>query len=194
MSPTFFEKQSDFRKWLEKNHNKETALLVGFYKVDSGKPSMTWSQSVDEALCFGWIDGVRKSIDKDTYQIRFTQRKSNSIWSAVNIQKIEALTKKGLMQPAGLASFENRKKNKSKIYAYENEEAKFSSEFEKQFKANKKAWEYFQSLAPSYRKPSTNWVMRAKQEKTKLKRLNELIANSQAETNKWKDNKFKKTN
>ena len=114
MTSTFFAKQSDFREWLEKNHKKETELLVGFYKVDSGKPSMTWSQSVDEALCFGWIDGVRKSIDKYSYQIRFTQRKSTSNWSGVNIQKIQELTKQGFMRPAGLASFENRKENKSK--------------------------------------------------------------------------------
>ncbi len=192
MKPTFFAKQSDFRKWLAKNHKKETELLVGFFKVDSGKPSMTWTQSVDEALCFGWIDGVRKSIDKDSYQIRFTQRKPTSIWSAVNIQKIEKLTKQELMQPAGLASFENRKENKSKIYSYENEELKFSPELEKQFKTNKRAWDYFQSLAPSYRKLSTNWVMSAKQEATKLKRLNELIADSQAGKNKWKDNKYNK--
>lgn len=192
MTPTFFSKQSEFRKWLDKNHKKETELLVGFYKVDSGKPSMTWSQSVDEALCFGWIDGVRKSIDKDSYQIRFTKRKPTSIWSAVNIQKIKELTKQGIMQPAGLASFENRKENKSKIYSYENEEVKFSSEFEKQFKANKIAWDYFQSLAPSYRKPSTNWVMSAKQEATRIKRLKELIDDSELLTNKWKDNKYSK--
>lgn len=192
MTPTFFAKQSEFRKWLNKNHKKETELLVGFYKVDSGKSSMTWSQSVDEALCFGWIDGVRKSIDKDSYQIRFTQRKSTSIWSAVNIQKIEELTKKGFMQPAGLASFENRKEDKSKIYSYENEEVKFSSDFEKLFKANKIAWDYFQSLAPSYRKPSTNWVMSAKQEATRIKRLKELIDDSELLTNKWKDNKYSK--
>ena len=114
--PTFFARQSDFRKWLQKNHKKETELLVGFHKVGSGKPSMTWSQAVDEALCFGWIDGVRKSIDKDSYQIRFTQRKSTSIWSAINIKKIEELTKQGLMQPAGLASFEKRTESKSKQY------------------------------------------------------------------------------
>ena len=192
MTPTFFAKQADFRKWLENNYKKETELLVGFYKVDSGKPSITWTQSVDEALCFGWIDGVRKSIDKDSYQIRFTRRKSTSIWSAVNIQKIEVLTKQGLMQPAGLLSFQNRKENKSKIYSYENEEVKFSSDFEKQFKENKKAWEYFQLLAPSYKKPSTNWVMSAKQEATKIKRLAELISDSEAETNKWKDNKYNK--
>jgi uncharacterized protein YdeI (YjbR/CyaY-like superfamily) len=192
MTPTFFAKPSDFRNWLEKNHKKETALLVGFYKVDSGKQSMTWSQSVDEALCFGWIDGVRKSIDHESYQIRFTPRRPTSIWSAVNIQKIEVLTKQGLLQPAGLARFENRKANKSKIYSYEKEEMKFSPELKKQFKANKNAWDYFQSIAPSYRKLSTNWVMGAKQETTKLKRLNELIADSQAGTNKWKDNKYNK--
>jgi uncharacterized protein YdeI (YjbR/CyaY-like superfamily) len=192
MTATFFAKQSEFRKWLDKNHKKETELLVGFYKINSGKPSMTWSQSVDEALCFGWIDGVRRSIDKDSYQIRFTQRKPTSIWSAVNIKKIEELTKQGLMQPAGLVSFENRKENKSKIYSYENEEIKFSSEFEKLFKVNKIAWDYFQSLAASYRKPSTNWVMSAKQEATRIKRLNELIADSQLLTNKWKDNKYSK--
>src|SRR6188768_1423197 len=129
--PTFFAKQSDFRKWLQKNHKKETELLVGYYKVGSGKPSMTWSESVDEALCFGWIDGVRKSIDNESYQIRFTQRKPTSIWSAVNIQKIETLTKQGLIQSAGLASFENRKENRSKIYSYENEDVKFSPELKK---------------------------------------------------------------
>src|SRR6187455_696660 len=108
MTAAFFPKQSDFRKWLHKNHKKETELLVGFYKVDSGKPSMTWSQSVDEALCFGWIDGVRKSIDKHSYCIRFTPRRPSSIWSAINLRKIEELTKKGLMKPAGLAVFESR--------------------------------------------------------------------------------------
>src|SRR6187200_2986375 len=131
--PTFFAKQSDFRKWLQKNHKKESELLVGFYKIGSGKSSMTWSQSVDEALCFGWIDGVRKSIDKDSYQIRFTQRKPTSIWSAINIKKIEELIKQGFMEPAGLAIFEKRKEGKSKIYSYENEEKEFTQNFEKQF-------------------------------------------------------------
>jgi uncharacterized protein YdeI (YjbR/CyaY-like superfamily) len=191
-TPTFFANQCDFRKWLQKNHNKETELLVGFYKVGSGKPSMTWSQSVDEALCFGWIDGVRKSIDKDSYQIRFTQRKPTSIWSAINIKKIEELTRQGLMQPAGLASFEKRKESKSKIYSYEKEEAELTPNFIKQFKANKKAWDYFQSLAPSYKKISTHWVMSAKQEATQIKRLEQLISDSAAGTNQWKDNKYKK--
>jgi uncharacterized protein YdeI (YjbR/CyaY-like superfamily) len=135
--PTFFAKQSDFRRWLQKNHKKETELLVGFYKVGSGKPSMTWSQSVDEALCFGWIDGVRKSIDKESYQIRFTQRKPTSIWSANNIKKIEELKKQGLMRPAGLASFEQRTENKSRIYSYEKDEEKLPQNFKKQFKKQK---------------------------------------------------------
>src|SRR6188768_1901053 len=192
LTPKFFSKPSDFRKWLQKNHKKETELIVGFYKVGSGKPSMTWPQSVDEALCFGWIDGVRKSIDKDCYQIRFTQRKPTSIWSANNIHKIEELTKQGLMQPAGLASFEKRKESKSKIYSYEKAEEVLAPNFIKQFKANKKAWDYFQALAPSYRKVSTHWVMSAKHETTRLKRLNQLISESAAGTNQWKDNKYKK--
>src|SRR6187551_1378625 len=115
MSPLFFETPDEFRKWLKKNHKKETELIVGYYKVNSGQPSMSWSESVDQALCFGWIDGVRKSIDKSSYQIRFTPRKPGSIWSAINISKIKELTKKGLMEPAGVASFENLKEHKSKI-------------------------------------------------------------------------------
>ena len=122
---------------------------------------MTWSQSVDEALCFGWIDGVRKSKDKDRYQIRFTQRKPTSTWSAINIKKVEALVQQGLMQPAGLESFKKLNKSNSKIYRYENDEAKLSPHFLKRLKANKIAWNYFQSLAPSYRKSSSNWVMQA---------------------------------
>lgn len=192
MTPIFFAKPSDFRKWLKKYNQKETELLVGFYKVGSGKPSMTWSQSVDEALCFGWIDGVRTSIDNESYQIRFTPRKPSSIWSAVNIKKIEELTKLGLMQPAGLSSFEQRTEKKSKIYSYENDEVKFTTAFEKQFKANKKAWDYFKTLASSYKKVSTNWVMSAKQEATQIKRLHILIADSEAGTNQWKDNKYNK--
>ena len=108
MTPTFFAKQSDFRNWLKKHHQKETELVVGFYKVDSGKPSMTWSQSVDEALCFGWIDGVRKRIDEDSYTIRFSPRRPGSIWSAINIAKVSELKKKGLIRPAGTAAFEKK--------------------------------------------------------------------------------------
>ncbi len=192
MTPTFFAKPSDFRKWLQKNHQKETELLVGFYKVGSGHSSISWPQSVDQALCFGWIDGVRTSIDQHSYTIRFTQRKATSIWSAVNIKKIEVLTQKGLMQAAGLASFEKRTAAKSGIYAFENEEKGLSKNFEKLFKANKKAWQYFQSLAASYKKNSTHWVMTARQETTQLKRLQQLIADSELGINQWKDNKYKK--
>jgi uncharacterized protein YdeI (YjbR/CyaY-like superfamily) len=192
IKPTFFQKQADFRKWLQKNHKKETELLVGFYKVGSGKPSMSWSQSVDEALCFGWIDGVRTSIDNESYQIRFTQRRANSIWSAVNIKKAEILIRSGLMQPAGLAGFNKRTEARSKLYSHEKEEVALSPQLEKQFKLHKKAWQYFQSLAPSYRKVSVHWVMSAKLDATRLKRLNQLITDSEAGTNQWKDNKYRK--
>jgi uncharacterized protein YdeI (YjbR/CyaY-like superfamily) len=192
MIPTFFTTPSGFRNWLEKNHKTKSELLVGFYKIGSGKASINWSQAVDEALCYGWIDGVRKSIDEHSYQIRFTPRKPTSIWSSVNIKKIEELNKQGRLQPAGLVSFEKRLPAKSMIYSYEKEEATFSKDFNQQFKANKKAWDYFQSLAPSYKKLSTHWVMSAKQESTQIKRLNELIADCVSGTNKWKDNKYNK--
>ena len=190
MKPTFFSQSSDFRKWLEKNHSTKAELIVGFYKVGSGQPSMTWSQSVDQALCFGWIDGVRRSIDKHRYQIRFTPRKPGSTWSTVNIEKVKVLTKQGLMQEAGLAIFKKRTKSKSGIYSHENEEMKFSPGLNKQLKENKKAWKFFRSLAPSYRKASTNWVMSAKQEATQTKRMNMLIADCEAGINQWKNNKY----
>ena len=184
-SPVYFETPQDFRKWLLKNHDKETELLVGFYKVSSKKPSMTWSESVDQAICFGWIDGVRRSIDNESYSIRFTPRKSTSIWSNINIKKVEHLTAKGLMHTSGINAFEKRKQNKSGIYSYEKEAASLSNEFEKKFKANKKAWKYFQQMPPSYRRPAIHWVMNAKREETKLKRLEELI-NDSAEERKIK--------
>lgn len=180
MAPVFFPSSSDFRKWLEKNHDKEFELLVGFYKVDSGKQSMTWSESVDEALCFGWIDGVRKSMNSESYTIRFTPRKIKSIWSDVNIKKVEDLTKKGLMHSSGLAIFEKRKESNSKIYSYENEPVKLEEGFEKKLKANVKAWTFFNSQAPSYQKTAVHWIMSAKQEVTRLSRLEKLIAASEA--------------
>ncbi len=175
MTPVFFTKQSDFRKWLEKNHKIKTELFVGFYKVDSGKPSITWPQSVDEAICFGWIDGVRKSIDKDSYFIRFTPRKSTSIWSSINIKKVEELIQLGLMQPAGITSFEKRKEGKSRIYSYENEPLKLLDAYKNKIKANRKAWAFFNSLSPSYQKLAVYRVMSAKQEKTQISRLKNLI-------------------
>ena len=180
MKPLFFSNQLKFRDWLKKNHTKETELLVGFYKVTSGKESMTWPQSVDEALCYGWIDGVRKTIDETAYTIRFTPRKKNSIWSAVNIKKMEELTEKGLMQQAGLDVFKHRKDSKSAIYSYEKAPAVLNKSFEKQFKANKAAWAYFRSKAPSYQRTAISWVMNAKQEKTRIKRMETLIKDSEA--------------
>lgn len=176
MAATFFATQAAFRKWLTKHHQTTTELLVGFYKVDSGKPSMTWSQSVDQALCFGWIDGVRKSIDKESYTIRFTPRKPTSIWSAINIKKIEELTKAGLMTPAGEAAFALRTESKSRIYSHEKEPAVLAPQYEKQFKKHKSAWQFFAAQAPSYKKVMIHWIMSAKQEKTQLSRLEKAIA------------------
>jgi uncharacterized protein YdeI (YjbR/CyaY-like superfamily) len=190
--PMFFPTQALFREWLANNHDKKTELFVGFYKVKSGYPSMTWSQSVDQALCFGWIDGVRRSIDEDSYQIRFTPRKKTSVWSPVNLEKIENLTKEGLMQPAGIEIFKNRAESKPYDYAFRQKELNLPSDFEDEFKKNAKAWAYFESLAPSYKKHSVYWVISAVQEKTKIKRLKELIASSELGTNKWKDSKYKK--
>lgn len=178
MKPKFFPNQSDFRRWLEENHETATEIIVGYYNVKSGKGGMTWSESVDQALCFGWIDGVRRSIDEESYSIRFTPRKPKSIWSAVNIEKVRVLTEKGLMKPEGIAAFAKRDENKSRIYAYERKAAKLSVEFEKQFKANKKAWEFFQNQAPSYRKTIIYWVISAKQEATRQSRLEKLIVAS----------------
>ncbi|MGY3051925.1 uncharacterized protein YdeI (YjbR/CyaY-like superfamily) [Pedobacter sp. UYEF25] len=193
MTPIFFADQKDFRNWLSINHLVETELTVGFYKIRSGKATLTWGQSVDQALCFGWIDGVRNSIDAESYQIRFTKRKSNSIWSAVNIKKMEELVKNNLVKEAGLLAFEKRKPTKSKIYAFEQEEVIFSNAFEMLFKQNKAAWEYFFALAPSYKKTSTHWVMSAKTELTRQKRLGELIRESENGTNQWKHSKYKKS-
>jgi uncharacterized protein YdeI (YjbR/CyaY-like superfamily) len=178
MKTVFFKDQSEFRKWLEKNHNKETELFVGYYKVKTGKPSMTWSQSVDEALCYGWIDGIRRTIDEESYNIRFTPRRPISNWSAVNIKKVEELTIKGLMQPAGLEIYKCRKEGKSGIYTHENKAPKLSIEYEHMFRANEKAWVFFQSQPPSYHKQVINWVMSAKLEANRQKRLNELISDS----------------
>lgn len=179
MIPKFFPTQTDFRQWLNENHHQETELLVGFYKIGSGIPSMTWSESVDQALCFGWIDGVRRSIDAESYSIRFTPRKPKSVWSAVNIKKVEELNKLGLMKPSGMAAFAKREESKSAIYAYENKPAKFPEEFQKLFQSNSKAWDFFENQPNGYRKTMMYWVMSAKQEITRQKRLEKLITQSE---------------
>lgn len=179
MEPHFFTTQHDFRKWLDKNHQKETELIVGFYKVGSGKPSMTWPESVDQALCYGWIDGVRKSFNEDSYTIRFTPRKPTSIWSAINIDKMDALIAKKLVTPAGLAAYQKRTENRSRVYSHERtEDAQLSAEMEKAFKANKPAWEFFMKQAPYYRKTVIHLIVSAKQEKTQQSRFEKLLTAS----------------
>jgi uncharacterized protein YdeI (YjbR/CyaY-like superfamily) len=174
--PQFFASPSEWRAWLARNHTDEQELWVGFYKRDSGRPSITWPEAVDCALCFGWIDGVRKSIDEASYKIRFTPRKPRSIWSAINIKRAKELSKLGLMCAPGLAAFEKRNGDRSAIYAYEQRQtAKLPQEFEKRFRANKKAWTFFQSQPPWYRRTSSYWVVSAKKEETRLKRLGILI-------------------
>lgn len=179
MHPKFFPAPADFRKWFEMNHLKETELIVGFYKVGTKKLSITWSQSVDEAFCFGWIDGVRRSYDDESYTIRFTQRRATSIWSAINIKKVEELTAKGLMRPEGLAAFAKRKDHKSNIYSYEKEATELNTEYIYLFKSHKKAWDFFNKQAPGYKKQMIHRVMDAKQEATRIKRLNILIESSE---------------
>ena len=178
--PTFFPTPSDFAAWLEAHHDKFHELLVGFYKKSSGKLSITWPESVDAALCFGWIDGVRRSIDETSYTIRFTPRRPTSTWSTVNIKRAKQLKKTGLMHPAGLKAFAARSEKKSGIYSYEQRKsAKFTREQEKQFRANRSAWEFFRSQAPWYQRLTTYWVISAKKEETKLNRLSVLIDHSQ---------------
>lgn len=178
MKPAFFPTPAAFRKWLETNHASATELLVGFYKKDSGKPSITWPESVDQALCFGWIDGVRRRIDDVSYSIRFTPRKQISNWSAINIARVAELTRLGLMRPAGLRAFEQRREDKSAIYSYENAVRTLDPSDEKTFRANRKAWQFFNAQAPSYRRVCIYWVTSAKKEETRARRLATLIKDS----------------
>jgi uncharacterized protein YdeI (YjbR/CyaY-like superfamily) len=173
--PVFFANPADFRKWLEENHQTETEVLVGYYKVGTMKPSMSWSESVDEALCFGWIDCVRRTIDHESYCIRFTPRNPKSNWSAVNIQKVEEMIRQGKMTPAGIVAYEKRHDARSGIYSYENRPEILAPEMEILFRENSEAWNFFITQAPSYRKTKIYWVMSAKQAATQHSRLNKLI-------------------
>jgi len=179
MDIIFFESPAAFRAWFEENHERARELWVGFYKTNSGKPSITWPEAVDQALCFGWIDGVRKSIDESSYKIRFTPRKPRSIWSSVNVKRVGELMEMGLMQPAGLKAFQERDEEKSRLYSYERQDPRLDDAYEVKFRANTKAWDYFQSQALSYQKAATWWVMSAKSEDTRLKRLATLIEDSE---------------
>lgn len=176
MEPVFFETEHDFRLWLEKHHETATELVVGFYKIASGRPSMTWSESVDQALCFGWIDGVVKSIDDNSYSRRFTPRRPGSIWSAVNIDKMEKLFAADLVYPMGNAAYEKRKEHKSRIYSYEKDEIEqLPAEWESEFKVDEAAWEFFNAYPPGLKRTVTHWVTSAKQEKTRRQRFEKLL-------------------
>src|SRR6266702_640535 len=175
MNPKFFKTPSDFRKWLAANNSKSKELWVGFYKKNSGKPSITWPESVDEALCFGWIDGIRKRIDDQSYKIRFSPRKPSSIWSAVNIRNVERLIKEKQMQRTGMKAYEAKKENRSGIYSYEQRSPELVEPYLGRLKRNKAAWKFFQAQPPSYRKVMNWWIVCAKQEETRVKRLEQLI-------------------
>ena len=178
MKPTFFATAEAMRAWLNAHHAAAPELLVGFYKKGSGKPSITWPESVDEALCVGWIDGIRRSLDDERYTIRFTPRKAGSIWSAVNIRRVEALQAARRMQPAGLATFAKRKEARSAVYAYEQRGQGLSAEHEERLKANRNAWEFFQAQPAWYRRTAAWWVISAKRAETREKRLAQLIDDS----------------
>jgi uncharacterized protein YdeI (YjbR/CyaY-like superfamily) len=181
MEPTFFATPDEFRAWLDQHHESETELLVGFHKKGSGRPGITWPQSVDQALCFGWIDGVRRRIDDASYSIRFTPRKARSNWSAINVKRVAELTELGLMRPAGTAAFERRSDDTTAIYAYEQRKtATLDPEQERRFKANARAWKWFQAQPPSHRRTATYWVISAKKEETRQRRLERLIEDSGA--------------
>jgi uncharacterized protein YdeI (YjbR/CyaY-like superfamily) len=180
MPPRFFRTPSSFRTWLAKNHATSAELLVGFHKKGSGTPSMTWPESVDEALCFGWIDGVRKRIDDVSYTIRFSPRRKTSIWSAINIKRATELEAEGRMKPAGLAAFARRREYRSGIYSYEQRPAELPDPYAKILKKDKAARTFLDAQPPSYRKLVSWWIVSAKQEDTRLKRLDRLIAASAA--------------
>jgi len=184
MKIRYFKSPLDFRKWLEKNHATAPELWVGFYKKDSGKPSLTWPESVDQALCFGWIDGLRRSVDERSYTIRFTPRRPRSIWSAINLKRVQQLKRAGQMHSAGLQVFAARDRKKAGAYSFEQRKnPKLDQQYLRRLRANQKAWAFFQAQPPWYQRTASWWVISAKREETRLKRLAELIkASAQNQT------------
>ncbi len=179
--PTFFDSPRAWRAWLADHHDSATELVVGFHKKHTGRPAMTWSESVDQAICFGWIDGVRRSLGDDAYTIRFTPRKPTSIWSRVNIAKVERLRAEGLMAPAGLEAFAQRTDAKSGVYSFErDEEAKLDPAFEERLRANRAASDFFDRQPAGYRRTALHWVVSAKKAETRTRRLETLIDDSAA--------------
>ncbi len=176
--PSFFRTPAEFRDWLEKNHGQVQELLLGFHRKNSGMPSITYPEALDEALCFGWIDGVRKRLDETSYTIRFTPRKPKSIWSAVNIKRVGGLIKLDRMHRAGQQALDRRDEKKADLYSYERAGCKLEGAYEKKFRANRKAWEFYQAQPPGYQRTTCWWVSSAKQEETRLRRLAQLIEDS----------------
>lgn len=175
---TFFKTPAAFRTWLSKHHALKAELIVGFYRKDSGLGGMSYQEAVDEALCFGWIDGIKKKIDETSYTHRFTPRKDRSIWSNVNVAHAERLIAAGRMMPAGIRAYEARAASRTGIYAFENKSVVFDAASEKHFRANARAWKFWEAQPPGWRRTTTHWVMSAKQEATRERRLTELIADS----------------
>ena len=178
MSVRFFKSASEFRKWLAKQHDKVTELWLGFYKKGSGKATLTYQEALDEALCFGWIDGVRKSLDEDSYMIRFSPRKSRSIWSRVNVKRAAELKRTGRMMPSGLAAFAARDSRRSGIYSFENAPRELHPDYQERFRKKPSAWSFFKSQPPGYQRTAIFWIMSAKREDTRISRLARLIADS----------------
>jgi uncharacterized protein YdeI (YjbR/CyaY-like superfamily) len=177
--PQFFPSLSAWRAWLEKHHAQHEELWVGLYKRDSGRPSITWPEAVDGALCVGWIDGIRKSIDDISYKIRFTPRKPRSVWSAINVKRATELSRLGLMHPPGLDAFQQRDRDRSKIYSYEQrKKAELPAAYTRKFRDHPEAWKFFQSQPPGYQRICSFWVISAKKEETRLKRLAALVEHS----------------
>ncbi len=180
MEPIFFKSPREFYDWLEEHHETESEVYLGMYKKHTGKRAMSWSEAVDQALCFGWIDGRANAIDEDRYMQRFTPRRRGSNWSKINIAKVAKLTEAGLMRAAGLAAFERRGDDRSGVYSFERENAGLPTEYEERLRANDAAAEYFDAKPPWYRRTAAHWVMSAKREDTRERRLGQLIEDSAA--------------
>lgn len=175
MKPKFFSTPAEFREWLEQNHDTASELLIGFHKRASGKKSITYPEALDEALCFGWIDGVRKKLNETSFVQRFTPRKPRSIWSNINVDHIERLKKEGRVHASGLAAYERRDPKRTGIYSFENDPAKLAPDYEKKFRLNKRAWKFFEEQAPYYKRLMIFRIMAGKKEETRIRRLDQLI-------------------
>lgn len=174
-APRFFRSPAEFRAWLKRRHDQRSELWVGYHKKGTGEPSMTWAESVDVALCFGWIDGIRKSIDERRYKIRFTPRRPGSHWSARNLARMERLLEAGLVAPAGLAAYRERDPAKARQASYEQREVALPREYERELRSNPAAWRCWRAARPSYRKQAAWWIVSAKREDTRLRRLKTLV-------------------